>query len=148
MSRPFLVMMTADCVGDIVTLNHVLSHAFPGFREHWVQDGRELLKYLLRSGQYADSALYPEPDLVLFSDEQSAVCCFRVLRVARRYRLSQRIPFVLLSESAGESERRLAVRLGARLFVQQPVDQQLFSAQLSSLKEVQRASTVARSVVR
>lgn len=134
--KPFLVLMTADCVGDVVALNQVIGETLPGFREHWVQDGRELLKYLLRRGQYADRALYPEPNLVLFSDEQSAVCCFRVLRVAKRYKLSQRIPFVLLSQSACASEKRLAARLGARCFVQQPVDRREFSMQLSSLKEV------------
>ncbi|HCS28165.1 MAG TPA: hypothetical protein DIW43_11975 [Spongiibacteraceae bacterium] len=135
-NKPFLVLMTADCVSDIVALNGVINSIVPGFREYWVPDGRELLKYLMRSGQYADRSLYPEPDLVLFSDESSAVCSFRVLRIARRHKLSKRIPFVLLSGSARESEKRLADKLGARLFVQQPVDKLRFSEQLSSLKEV------------
>lgn len=134
--KPFFVLMTADCVSDVVTINRVIDSLAPGFREHWVPDGRELLKYLTRSGKYADRLLYPEPDLVLFSDENSAVCSFRVLRIAKRYKLSKRVPFVLLSGSTRDSERQLARRLGARLFVQQPVDKRRFSEQLISLKEV------------
>ncbi len=134
--KPFLVLMTADCVSDIVALNTVLEAHVPGFREYWVQDGRELLKYLLARGQYADRVQYPEPNLVLFSDEHSAVCSYRILRAAKRYNLSPRIPFVLLADDACDSEKRLAERLGARLCVAQPVDKSRFSEQLSSIKEV------------
>jgi hypothetical protein len=73
---------------------------------------------------------------VLFSNENSAVCSYRVLRVAKRYNLSKRIPFVLLSDGAGNSEKRLAAKLGARLCSEQPVDRLRFSEQLASLREV------------
>ncbi|MFT5604519.1 MAG: hypothetical protein ACI9G5_001478 [Paracoccaceae bacterium] len=73
---------------------------------------------------------------MLFSNENSAVCSYRVLRVAKRYNLSKRIPFVLLSDGAGNSEKRLAAKLGARLCSEQPVDRLRFSEQLASLREV------------
>ncbi len=131
---PFFVLLTADCVVDIVVLNAVISKMAPSFRELWVQDNRELLRYLLRQGQYADRLTFPEPDLVLFSDENSPVCCFRLLRLAKRYKLSDRIPFVLLSGSADDAEKRMAADMGAKLFVEQPVSVRKFSHQLAELK--------------
>ena len=134
--KHFLVLMTADCIGDVVALHGAIGGVIPGFREYWVNDARELLKYLLGFGAYADRLLYPLPDMVLLADSGSMAVCHGVLRAARRHRLTDRIAFIVLADDWNGNDKQLARQLHARLCVEQPVDQALFRQQLLSLKEL------------
>ncbi len=134
----FLVLMTADCLSDIVVINRVLGKRIPGFREIWVNDGEELLDYLERVGKFTDPLSSPEPNLVLLADSQSATSGLRTLRIAARRGYPRRIPFIFLSENAAEDDERFAQQLGARFLLPQPIDKLRFDDQLSALKELRR----------
>lgn len=134
--KRFLVLMTADCIGDVVALHGAIGSVVPGFRERWVSDARELVKYLLGAGAYADRLLYPLPDMILLANAGSLATSHGVLRAARRHRLSDKIIFILLADDWRDSDRQLARQLNARLNVDQPVDEALFRQQLLSLKEL------------
>lgn len=134
--KSFLVLMTADCIGDVVALHGAIGGVIPGFRERWVNDARELLRYLLGAGAYADRLLYPLPDMILLANAGSLVTSHGVLRAARRHRLSDKIPFILLADDWRPGDKQLTRQLNARLCVEQPVDETLFREQLLSLKEL------------
>lgn len=136
--KRFLVLMTADCIGDVVALHGAIGSVIPGFRESWVNDARELLRYLLGAGAYADRLRHPLPDMVLLADSGSLATSHGVLRAARRHLLINKIPFILLATDWRDIDRQLARQLHARLCVEQPVDEALFRQQLLSLKELNR----------
>lgn len=133
--NPYIVLMTSDCLGDILVLNRVLEKQFPGFREVWVGSAREVLDYLLREGKFKGSLDYPRPDIVLLADSRSIAGRFQTLRLARRRGLTKRIPFVVLAESYRPSDEQLTLQLGASLFVPQPVDEGEFDRQMTALEK-------------
>ena len=132
----FLVLMTADCLSDIVVINRVLGKRIPGFREVWVNDGEELMDYLEGVGKFSDPLACPRPSLILLAENGPHSTSFRTLRLAARRGFTRRLPFIMISERASAQDEQIAGQLGARFVLPQPIDKLQFDDQLSALAEL------------
>jgi DNA-binding response OmpR family regulator len=74
-------------------------------------------------GQQAlDAAVQQRPDLIVLDLRMPRMSGLTVMRKLRERTETARIPVIVLSANAGEQNRRKALELGARYFVQKPYE--------------------------
>lgn len=86
----------------------------------WVQDGEELLDYLLRRGDYADPAESPDPDLVLLDLNMPRKDGRAALREIREDDRLRRLPVIVLTTSDAERDVYSSYDLGANSYIIKP----------------------------
>ena len=87
-----------------------------------VGDGQAALDYLFRQGAYADSAAVPRPHLLLLDLRLPKVDGLEVLRRIKGDAELKKMPVVVLTTSAVESDVVNAYTRGAGSFLVKPVD--------------------------
>ncbi len=93
-------------------LNHVI-HVAPG--------GQQVLDYLFGKGEFADRDTYPLPDLILLDLKMPVVDGHKVLRQIKKIEVLKRIPVVIMSSSAEESDLAACYDNGANSYLVKPV---------------------------
>ena len=116
------ILLVEDDTHDVELMKLAFDHAKSPFSFVSVSDGGEAVKYLTGEGKYADRALFPEPWLVLLDLSMPVMDGFEVLRWMSQQTPSQWPPVIVLSYSRLENDVKLAVQLGAKLYVQKPID--------------------------
>jgi CheY-like chemotaxis protein len=92
-----------------------------------VPDGQAALDYLLRQGDYADPETSPQPDLILLDLRLPKVDGLEVLRRIKEDEGLKRVPTVVLTTSAAESDLFSAYAHGAVSYLVKPVDFEKFT---------------------
>jgi CheY-like chemotaxis protein len=90
-------------------------------------DGEEALDYLNRRGKFVDAATSPRPHVVLLDlrlPKRDGLDVLRIIKSDERFR---RIPVVVLTTSAQESDIQRAYDLNANAYLVKPVDYQKFT---------------------
>lgn len=87
----------------------------------FVNDGEDLMDYLLRRGHYADPACSPRPDLILLDLNMPRMDGREALREIRNDVELRNIPVVVFTTSRAETDIKLVYNLGANSFVTKPV---------------------------
>ena len=93
-----------------------------------VEDGIEVMDYLLRRGRFADR---PEgdPAVLLLDIKMPRMDGLEVLRELRTHESLRRLPVVILSSSRAENDLARSWDLGVNAYVVKPVDvEQFFEA--------------------
>ncbi|OGS36736.1 MAG: hypothetical protein A2506_00995 [Elusimicrobia bacterium RIFOXYD12_FULL_66_9] len=85
-------------------------------------DGQAALDYLLHEGAYADVQANPRPDLILLDLRLPKVDGLDVLHRLKQDGALKRIPAVVLTTSAAESDMVRAYEGGAGSYLVKPVD--------------------------
>ena len=93
-----------------------------------VIDGQAALDYLFRQGAYADPAASPRPHLTLLDLRLPKVDGLEVLRRIKEEEGLKKMPVIVLSTSAVESDVAKAYALGAGGYLVKPVDFEKFSS--------------------
>ena len=129
------LVVAEDSDSDFFLLEVALSET-PGIRlVHRSRHGREMIEYLSGQGVYADRERYPWPDL-LFLDLNMPICDgFGVLRWLRQQSLTSRPAVVVLSSSSLQSDRELALSLGADDYQVKPIHHDQAIATLKRISE-------------
>lgn len=98
-----------------------------------VNDGRAALDYLYRRGSYADSAVSPEPALILLDLRMPHVSGLEVLTAVKQDSRLQRIPVVVLTTSDAGEDRAEAQASGVDGYLTKPVDFEGFVAMVRQI---------------
>jgi len=98
-----------------------------------VSDGQEALDYLFRRAQFGDPASSPRPGLILLDLRLPKVEGLDVLRIIKTDNDLCRIPVVILTTSAAESDMVKAYDCHANSYLVKPVDLPQFIDMMKSL---------------
>lgn len=114
--------MAIDALRDAHLANHIVH----------VEDGVEAMDYLLRRGRWADRK-DENPAVLLLDIKMPRMDGLEVLRNMRENEALRRIPVVMLTSSAEESDLARSWDLGVNAYVVKPVDIDQFFAAIKTL---------------
>ncbi len=107
------ILYIEDEENDILLLRLALKHAGVPNPLVTARDGEEGISYLAGSDQFADRNRYPLPCAVLLDLNMPRKSGFEVLGWIRQRPEFTTLPVVMYSSSPHESDRAMALRLGA-----------------------------------
>jgi two-component system response regulator len=127
LSEQVELLLVDDCAADVkLTLHAIEYHNLP-HRFRVLRDGEEALQYLL-------SSVAPVLKLILLDLKLPKVNGLEVLRAVKSDPVLKKIPVVVLSSSAQESDIRSSYQLGANSYIQKPVDFEDFRAAIQQVR--------------
>lgn len=97
---------------------------------HWVADGQEALDYLRHAGNYQDPGSAPAPGLILLDLRLPKVDGMEVLNTIKSDPKLSKIPVVVMTTSAAETDVARAYENHANSYVVKPLDLSKFAALL------------------
>lgn len=98
-----------------------------------VWDGEEALDYLYRRGKYSDRRQSPRPGVILLDLRLPKVDGLEVLKIIKSDHDLRRIPVVILTTSASESDKIKAYDNYVSSYLVKPVDYAQFAALMQAL---------------
>jgi len=104
-------------------------------RLRFVEDGEDLMDYLLRRGRHDGEACSPRPDLILLDLNMPRKDGREALREIRSNPDLKSIPVVIFTTSRAETDVKLVYELGANSFITKPVQ---FDALVNTLSLLAR----------
>ena len=114
--------MADDDPDDRLLVQEALQEGGSDVELRSVEDGEELVSYLLRRGRYADPSSSPCPDLILLDLKMPRKDGHRALKEIKGDPRLKRIPVVVLTTSKAEEDVARAYDSGANSFVVKPTD--------------------------
>lgn len=88
---------------------------------NFVNDGEELMAYLLKRGKYADKELYPQPGMILLDLNMPRKDGREALGEIKSHPELRRIPVIVLTTSKAEEDVIRSYNLGVNCFITKPV---------------------------
>jgi two-component system, chemotaxis family, response regulator Rcp1 len=134
---PIQILLVEDSPGDVRLTEEVLRDARIANDLHVVGDGEEAMAFLRREGEYADCA---RPNLVLLDLNLPKKDGREVLQELKGDTDLCRIPVVVLTTSAAESDISRSYELHANCFITKPLDLDDFFSVVQSIKDFWLAS--------
>jgi DNA-binding NarL/FixJ family response regulator len=120
MDRTLHVLLIEDNAGDTLLIRQILQDQPMAIRTHVARDGDQAL-FMLVEGLF-------QPDLILLDLNLPKVPGTLFLAQSR-----PTVPVVVFSSSLDQAEIRRALALGAREFVQKPIDLQEYAGEVSRI---------------
>ena len=119
--QPITILIADDDPEDREFALRALTTARLANDLHFVQDGEELMDYLLRRGTHAAPAKTPRPGLVLLDLRMPKKDGFSVLRAIRENPELRSLPVVVLTTSSAEQDIVRSYDLGVNSYITKPV---------------------------
>jgi CheY-like chemotaxis protein len=116
------LLLADDDPDDRLLVEEALEESGSSFKLRCVEDGEELVRYLMRRGQYADPKDSPYPDLILLDLKMPRKDGHQALEEIKVDPRLKRIPVVVLTTSKAEEDVARAYDSGANSFVVKPTD--------------------------
>jgi CheY-like chemotaxis protein len=120
-SKLDVILLAEDDSDDRLLLKDALADCGWGGELRCVEDGEELLDYLLHRGKYEPPANAPRPGLVLLDLNMPRMDGRQALREIRADASLRGIPVVVLTTSKADTDVAKLYDLGANSFVSKPV---------------------------
>jgi len=120
-SAAFTVLMADDDPDDRFLAREALDEARVNTDLHFVNDGKALLDYLHRRGEYERDEAAPRPCLILLDLNMPKMDGREALRQIKADPALRRIPIVILTTSSLEDDVRRCYDLGANAYVTKPM---------------------------
>jgi len=114
-----VILMAEDDVDDRLLARDALAESGLGEDLHFVDNGDELLDYLLQRGKF--NAQTPQPGLILLDLNMPVKDGREVLQEIKSHADLRRIPVVVLTTSRADTDIDLIYQLGANSFITKPV---------------------------
>lgn len=131
--RPLRVLLAEDNHAHATLVARSLEdHGFNVELVH-VKDGDEALRYLRHETPFAEVGENPLPDLMLLDLRMPKTDGLEVLRQIKNDDSLQRLPVVVLTTSAADSDVDQAYDLRANSYLVKPIDFETFSALMHDL---------------
>ncbi|HZY82005.1 MAG TPA: response regulator [Cyclobacteriaceae bacterium] len=114
------ILMADDDPDDRILMKEALEENNLPSNIHFVEDGKELLDYLHRRGQFAKKETF-KPGLILLDLNMPKMDGREALRLIKSDPLLRRIPVVVLTTSKAEEDVFKTYDLGVNSFICKPV---------------------------
>ena len=88
----------------------------------FVEDGQELIDYLLHEGKYSEVSSAPRPDLILLDLNMPRKDGREALKEIKEHPDLRQIPIVVLTTSKADEDILRTYNLGVSSFITKPVD--------------------------
>ncbi|HZR44623.1 MAG TPA: response regulator [Ktedonobacteraceae bacterium] len=119
--NPIVILMADDDEDDILLTEKALKKGKLLNPLYWVQDGEELLDYLLQRGAYTDATKAPRPGLILLDLNMPKKDGREALKEIKSHEELKDIPIVVFTTSKAEEDIYRSYKLGVNSFVTKPV---------------------------
>lgn len=129
---PITILMAEDDPDDRLMTQEAFNECRLGNPLQFAFDGEQLMDYLHRRGEYADTSRYPMPGLILLDLNMPRKDGREALREIKADPELRKIPVVVLTTSKAEEDVSASYRDGANSFITKP-------ASFSSLVDVVQA---------
>lgn len=129
---PITILMAEDDPDDRLMTQEAFNECQLGNPLQFAFDGEQLMDYLHRRGEYADTSRYPMPGLILLDLNMPRKDGREALREIKADPELRKIPVVVLTTSKAEEDVSASYRDGANSFITKP-------ASFSSLVDVVQA---------
>jgi CheY-like chemotaxis protein len=120
-TKPNVIIMAEDDADDRLLVKDALQECEWDADLRFVENGEELLDYLLRQGKYEHAEHSPRPGLILLDLNMPRKDGREVLRDIRANTELRRIPVVVLTTSKADTDIERIYELGANSFISKPV---------------------------
>lgn len=120
-TKPNVIIMAEDDADDRLLVKDALVECQWNADLRFVENGEELLDYLLRQGKYKRAEESPRPRLILLDLNMPKKDGREVLRDIRARPELRRIPVVVLTTSKADIDIERTYELGANSYIAKPV---------------------------
>ncbi len=121
LGRPIVILMADDDADDRLLTQEAFKESKVINDLRFVEDGEELMDYLLIRGKYAAKELAPRPGLILLDLNMPKKDGREALREIKADPNLRRIPVVVMTTSKTEEDIFRSYDLGASSFITKPV---------------------------
>ena len=129
------ILLVEDDFGDrMLTMEAGEAAGLPGAMK-FLEDGVELLAYLLREGAFAGMRDGPRPVLVLLDLKMPRMSGTEVLAVMKEDPYLKAIPVLVLTTSTSEEDVERCYRLGANCYIPKPATFQELVAIMGRIRD-------------
>lgn len=119
--KNFTLLIANDDEDTRFLVKEALGEVRLAITSEFVENGEQVLDYLYRRGQYLDSSIWHQPDLILLDLNMPRLDGRETLTSIRADPHLQQIPVVMLTTSHRRGDILLCYRLGANSFISKPV---------------------------
>ena len=119
--RPITILLADDDADDRVLAQDALKESRLANDLRFVENGEELMDYLMRRGQYADPETSPKPGVILLDLNMPRKDGREALREIKSNPDLRSIPVVVLTTSKAEEDIYRSYDLGVNSFITKPV---------------------------
>ncbi len=120
-SKSVVILMADDDADDRLLAKDALTECRLANEVHFVENGEELMDYLLRRGKYGPPAVVPRPGIILLDLNMPRKDGREALREIKAHAELRRIPIVVLTTSNADTDIGNIYELGANSFITKPV---------------------------
>jgi CheY-like chemotaxis protein len=121
-ARRSTILLVEDNSDDALLVLKAVQRTLTSVPLMRVNNGVEALQYLKGEGPFSDRTTYPFPDIVLLDLKMPRMNGFEVLESMRRDPNLKRLPVIVLTGSAENSDTLRAYEAGANSYVVKPSD--------------------------
>lgn len=129
------ILVADDDADDRLMIREALAENRLANKLFFVENGVELMDYLLLRGKFSDSVAYPRPGLILLDLNMPKMDGREALKAIKEHEDLRRIPVVVLTTSKAEEDVYRTYDLGVNSFVTKPVT---FDSLVSIVREIGR----------
>lgn len=119
-TKPIVILVAEDDPDDRLLIHEAFDESRLVNELHFVEDGEELLDYLLHQNKYADTAA-PYPGLILLDLNMPRKDGREALAEIKLHPKLRRIPVVVMTTSKAEEDILRTYDLGVSSFIVKPV---------------------------
>lgn len=119
--KKFTLLIANDDEDTRFLMQEAMREVQLAIKIEFVEDGEQVLDYLYRRGEYADSSNWHQPDLILLDLNMPRLDGRETLSSIRADPDLQQIPVAILTTSHRSGDILLCYRLGANSFISKPV---------------------------
>lgn len=120
-AKSIVILIADDDEDDRMMAQEALEEAKIANNLHFVENGEELLEYLLNEGEYADPVRFPRPGLILLDLNMPKKDGREALKEIKSNPALRQIPVVVMTTSKAEEDIYRTYDLGVNSFVSKPV---------------------------
>lgn len=119
MSRPLLIFLAEDNLGDIGLVREALGEHGIDYELYIASDGPEAKNYIARMGETADA---PCPDLIVLDLNLPKAGGYDLFEKFRAHPLCVTTPVIVMTSSNAQQDRERAASMGAARYFRKPTD--------------------------
>jgi two-component system response regulator len=120
-SQPIRILVAEDDADDRMMIRDAFEESRLGNPVDFVEDGVQLMSYLLREGEYKHLTEQPYPGFILLDLNMPRKDGRTALREIKESPILQRVPIVILTTSKAEEDIVRTYDLGVNSFICKPV---------------------------